>query len=79
MDPFEHVPDWLLRPLPVNADTDAKLNAQIDKLSKELPESIEHIHKALNKVRMYREYDAAANLACARNVCTAFITAAPWL
>jgi hypothetical protein len=62
MDPLSHVPAWLL---PANADADAKLNANIDQLARKLPESISLIHNALDKVRPYREYDAAANRACA--------------
>jgi RNA-directed DNA polymerase len=58
-------PTWLFRPLPTNAALDQDLIAQVDQLAQGLPHSLRHLHNALNKVAMYREYDAAANRACA--------------
>src|SRR5215470_12491989 len=63
MDRDNHVPTWLYRPLPANATADAALNARIDELSQELPQSLTQLHNALNTVRMLCEYDVAANRA----------------
>ncbi len=63
MDAAEPVPPWLLRPLPVNAVTDAALLAQVDELVSRLPLSIYELHLVLWRLHMYREYDAAANRA----------------
>jgi retron-type reverse transcriptase len=65
MNPLESAPAWLLRPLPANAAADEALNARIDELGRKLPGSLPQIHGALDKVRAYREYDAAANRAAA--------------
>ncbi len=59
-------PAWLLRPLPINAQRDAKLEAKITKLVETLPNSLGDIIKLLNDVKSYREYDSAANLASAQ-------------
>lgn len=61
--PTLSVPAWLLRPLPVNSHRDAKLEARIEKLVQGLPASLSEINSELNKVKPYREYDSAANLA----------------
>jgi hypothetical protein len=63
MESTEHLPVWLSRPLPANAIIDKKLHARLDALGKKLPDSLREIWSALNAVKMYREYDAAANLA----------------
>src|SRR5262245_52260110 len=65
MDPCEQVPAWLLRPLPAYAAVDDKLHGEIDKLAAKLPQSLAQIGYFLNTAKMYREYDAAANRACA--------------
>jgi RNA-directed DNA polymerase len=65
MELLTQVPDWLLRPLPANATVDDKLTARIDALAAKLPGSIEQLKLALDAVRQFREYDAAANRACA--------------
>ncbi len=57
-------PPWLLRPLPVNAIVDEKLLADIDDLARQLPDTLWRLKDVLTRVAMYREYDAAANLAC---------------
>jgi retron-type reverse transcriptase len=63
MDLFARAPDWLLRPLPVNAVVDPALHARIDSLAAKLPDSIEELHKQLDGVRAFHEYDAAVNRA----------------
>ncbi len=60
---LDQVPSWLLRSLPANATADEKLHAKIDKLSKNLPETISEIQAALDAVKTFNEYDAAANRA----------------
>ena len=55
------VPEWLTRPLPVDAVADPALHAKIDELGARLPEGLPELHQALVGVRMFREYDAAAN------------------
>src|SRR5581483_8176977 len=65
MNPFEAVPPWLLRPLPVSASVDDKINARIDELAQKLPQSFGQIVHALNQVRKYSEYDSAVNRASA--------------
>jgi hypothetical protein len=65
MNPFEQVPDWLLRPLPVNAAVDDELMERIDKLAPKLPKSLGAIENVLQPLRSFREYDAAVNRACA--------------
>jgi hypothetical protein len=65
MDLLQTVPAWLLRPLPVGAATDAKLHAKIDQLAVKLPFSLRQLHGLLSSVQTYREYEAAANRACA--------------
>jgi retron-type reverse transcriptase len=63
MDAPGTVPAWLLRPLPANAQTDEALLAKIDKHIAKLPGSIGALRDVLDLVRMYREYDTAANRA----------------
>jgi retron-type reverse transcriptase len=65
MNSLETVPSVLLRPLPVNAGTDAKLHAQIDSLSQNLPGSLGQMAEALEKVKTSCDYDAAVNRAAA--------------
>jgi hypothetical protein len=65
MNAVERAPAWLLRPLPANAVADAALHAEIDRLAAGLPGSLAPLQTALDKVRPYREYDAAANRAAA--------------
>ncbi len=59
----ESTPAWLLRPLPINAKRDAKLETQIEKLAQKLPESLAEINQALKGIMDFHEYDSAANLA----------------
>lgn len=59
----ESIPAWLLRPLPINAKRDAKLEAEIQKLAEILPDSLSKISELLKGVMEYHEYDAAANVA----------------
>ena len=79
MESLDLVPPWVLRPLPANAGADAKLEGRIDELVRELPGSIYQIDRTLSLVRMYAEYDAAANRASAHvwRVLDQFFTAAP--
>ncbi len=65
MEPLTEPPAWLLRTLPANAVADEALHARLDGLAAKLPDSIGQIHAVLSDVRMYREYDAAADHACA--------------
>src|SRR5262245_961394 len=65
MHPIASAPDWLLRPLPVNAASDPALDTRIDNLAAGLPDSLPELHAALEAVRSFREYDAAANRALA--------------
>jgi RNA-directed DNA polymerase len=65
MDLLEEVPSRMLRPLPANATVDHGLHETIDKLARRLPGSLAEVGKALDKVRSFREYDAAANRAAA--------------
>jgi RNA-directed DNA polymerase len=66
MTPVEQVPSWVLRPLPANAAVDSSLHQRIEQLADQLPGSLADLDKTLDEVRMFREYDAAANLAGAR-------------
>ncbi|MCA9067506.1 MAG: RNA-directed DNA polymerase, partial [Planctomycetaceae bacterium] len=61
--PVLSIPTWLLRPLPINSKRDSKLESQIEKLAKNLPGSLAQLTTELSKVKMFREYDSAANLA----------------
>src|SRR3954469_3411206 len=65
MEPLDRAPDWLLRPLPVNAAVDPALHAQLDTLAQGLPGSLDTLRDALSAVRAFHEYDAAPNRACA--------------
>jgi retron-type reverse transcriptase len=65
MDPLTETPAWLLRPIPANATDDEKLHERIDKLAAKLPGTMDEMNRELFKVRMYAEYDAAANRAVA--------------
>jgi retron-type reverse transcriptase len=60
-----HVPDCVLRPLPVDAVVDAELHARIDELALGLPGTLAELGAQLEAVRVFREYDAAANRAAA--------------
>src|SRR5262245_51520724 len=62
MEILEQAPSWLLRPLPANAVSDAKLNAKITKLAEKLPGKIHELHRELGRARNGAEYDVAANL-----------------
>src|SRR5436190_2085676 len=61
MDSLDHVPAWLLRPLPVNTVIDETLNARIDQLGAKLPTSLKELQQVLDAVRAFREYDSAVN------------------
>jgi retron-type reverse transcriptase len=65
MDLLENIPARLLRAQPANAILDQKLHEKIDKLAGALPDTLSDIGKALDKIRSFREYDAAANRAAA--------------
>lgn len=65
MKTLQNAPVWLLRPLPINAAVDDQLNERIDGVCAKLPGSIAKLDEALNEVRVYTEYDAVANRACA--------------
>lgn len=59
------VPDWVLRPLPANSTIDQALLDDLEAGAADLPHSLSSMGHALSQISMYREYDAAANLACA--------------
>jgi hypothetical protein len=63
METLDLVPPWVLRPLPANAGADPKLDERIDELAAKLPGTLFQLDLALQGVRMYCEYDAAANRA----------------
>jgi retron-type reverse transcriptase len=65
MDPLAAAPEWLLRPLPVNAAVDPALHSRIDALAAALPSNLAALRDELGAVRSFREYDAAANRASA--------------
>lgn len=54
-------PDWLLRPLPLNATVEAKVHQAIEKYCKRLPEDLESLQNLLDKLASKSSYDAAAN------------------
>jgi hypothetical protein len=64
MTSLAQVPEWMLRPLPVDALVDAALHARLDALAGNLPGNLAQLHGQLDAVRMFREYDAAANHVC---------------
>jgi retron-type reverse transcriptase len=65
MPPKATVPAWVPRPLPVDAVADPALHARIDKLARDLPASLPELSERLESVRVFREYEAAANHASA--------------
>jgi hypothetical protein len=65
MDPVESVPAWLLRPLPLGAAADEQLHVKIDELAADLPAQVTQLDRLLHGVQSYREYEPAANRACA--------------
>lgn len=56
-------PDWLYRPLPANADSDAKLLAKVEQHCSNLPKEFDKLQKALDAVRAFASYEPAANRA----------------
>src|SRR4051794_26193754 len=58
MDPLANAPEWLLRPLPVNAAVDPALHGCIDALAQALPANLRPLREALDAVRNFHEYDA---------------------
>ena len=56
-------PDWVFRPLPVNAEIDSELESRIEILAEQLPDSLREINRLLLAVKDYHEYDSAAILA----------------
>ena len=65
MDALEPVPSAMLRPLPANATSDAKLHDRIDSLGRKLPDSMEQVAALLGQVKASSDYDAAVNRAAA--------------
>ncbi|HTU20612.1 MAG TPA: reverse transcriptase family protein [Gemmataceae bacterium] len=63
MDPLEHIPSAMLRPLPANATSNKKLRDQIDLLGPKLPDSMERMGLLLEQVKVSSDYDAAVNRA----------------
>lgn len=65
MEIFQKVPDWILRPLPINSVRDDSTLARIKKLGEALPASLEELSESLRKVSGLNVYDEAVNLASA--------------
>ena len=63
MNPLEHIPWTMLRQLPANATSDAKLCDQIDLLGPKLPGSLREVATLLEQVKTSSDYDAAVNQA----------------
>jgi hypothetical protein len=63
MDPLEHIPSAMLRPLPANATSDKKLHDQIGLLGQKLPDSMGQVAALLEQVKASSDYDAAVNRA----------------
>lgn len=63
MNPLEHIPSAMLRPLPANATSDAKLCDKIDSLSHKLPGILGQMAALLDQVKSTSDYDAAVNRA----------------
>lgn len=63
MNPLEQIPSAMLRPLPANATSDAKLRDKIDSLGQKLPGSIGLITALLAGAKASSDYDAAVNWA----------------
>lgn len=61
MNPLEHIPSAMLRPLPANATSEAKLRDKIDSLSRRLPGSVGQMAALLEQVKTTSDYDAAVN------------------
>lgn len=64
-DLFSRVPNWLLRPLPVNATVDPSILTRIDTLATQLPDSLGELSRGLNNLIGLRAYDGAVNRASA--------------
>jgi hypothetical protein len=63
MHPLERIPSRLLRPLPANATSDAKLRTQIDALGQNLPERLTDLAALLTQLQDSSDYDSAVNWA----------------
>ncbi len=65
MEALDRAPDWLMRPVPVNALSDEKFNRRVARLGEKLPDRVADLHELLNEVKAYSHYDTAANVAAA--------------
>jgi len=63
MATIENAPAWLLRPLPLNAQSAANRLEQIDALGATLPGSLPDLHKLLSALQAQNLYDDAVNRA----------------
>jgi RNA-directed DNA polymerase len=63
MSASRSAPEWLLLPLPANADHDEKLLAKIEEACAKLPAGFNQLQKALDSVRALASYDPAVNRA----------------
>ncbi len=63
MERLENTPAWLLRPLPLNTQSDAQRLQQIDILGARLPGSLADLHKLLSTLQAQNTYDDAVNRA----------------
>ncbi|MGH7173538.1 MAG: reverse transcriptase family protein [Gemmataceae bacterium] len=63
MNPLEQIPATMLRPLPANATSNAKLRDRIDSLGRKLPDSLGQMAALLELVKASSDYDTAVNRA----------------
>jgi RNA-directed DNA polymerase len=63
MNPLAPIPTAMLRSLPANATSDAKLRDQIDSLGQSLPDSLGQMAALLEQAKPSSDYDAAVNRA----------------
>ena len=66
LHPLEHIPSTMLRPLPANATSDAKLCDRIDSLARKLPDGIGQVAALLEQLKASSDYDAAVNRSAGR-------------
>lgn len=61
--PPSNAPEWLLLPLPANADPDADLLARVEQACSTLPDTFAELQRALDGVQSFASYEPAANRA----------------
>jgi retron-type reverse transcriptase len=65
MDRLETAPAWLLRPLPLNAQSAGNHLERIDALGANLPKSLPDLHRLLSSLQAQNTYDEMVNRASA--------------